>query len=454
MIVIPRDVARAFRAVAKKCLAGRPRGPAPPVLIRVRAGVLTLWSRIESVGLRYSVAAPAAENAILLVPMAVLAAIEGPRPDPVALAVDAQLQGIASWTEQDEAKSHSFQAILPGKQHAIPSLPDLVPVPDLFRTALHECGRTAARDPGRFVLNQVQIRGTTGQMIGTDAKQALVWSGFAFPFDRDLLVPALPVFGCRELADEATVRIGSAASEVVVGCGPWSVHLPIGSGKYPDALSLLPRPESCTAVTLDDAQAAELLLSLPALPGADSEDRPVTLDLSDRLTVRARDEATEGAAELNLTVAVTGAQLQAAVNRSAVERALRLGCRTLRIPSGGRLVALEGPDRILITATLDPDAVIPRAGRSSSRPALVPLRSDPMKPVNGTAVNGRHPSPPGEPEAFDPLAEAEEIRLLVVEVGSRLAKLIANLRAVRKEKKVLQNVWAGLKQLNLGGGSS
>ena len=64
MIAIPRDVARTFRALAKKCLAGRPRGPAPPVVIRVRAGVLTLWSRIESVGLRYSVAAPAARPAI------------------------------------------------------------------------------------------------------------------------------------------------------------------------------------------------------------------------------------------------------------------------------------------------------------------------------------------------------------------------------------------------------
>ena len=78
-----------------------------------------------------------------------------------------------------------------------------------------------------------------------------------------------------------------------------------------------------------------------------------------------------------------------------------------------------------------------------------------MKPVNGTAANGRHPPAPSEPEAFDPLAEAEAIRLLVIEVGSRLARLISMLRSTRKEKKVLQNVWAGLKQLNLvSGGSS
>ena len=77
-----------------------------------------------------------------------------------------------------------------------------------------------------------------------------------------------------------------------------------------------------------------------------------------------------------------------------------------------------------------------------------------MKPLNGTAANGRHPPAPSEPETFDPLAEAEAIRLLVVEVGSRLARLISMLRSTRKEKKVLQNVWAGLKQLNLAPGGS
>ena len=77
-----------------------------------------------------------------------------------------------------------------------------------------------------------------------------------------------------------------------------------------------------------------------------------------------------------------------------------------------------------------------------------------MKPINGTAANGRHPPTPSEPETFDPLSEAEAIRLLVVEVGSRLARLIGTLRSSRKEKKVLQNVWAGLKQLNLAPGGS
>ena len=454
MIAIPREVARTFRVLAKKCLAGRPRGPAPPVLIRVRAGVLTLWNRIESVGLRYSVAAPDAESETLLVPMDVLAAIEGARSDPIVLTIDAKLQGTASWTEGGEQKSHSFRAILPGKQHTVPPLPELTPMPDAFRSALHECGRTAAREANRFVLTHVQIRGESGHVIGTDSKYLLVWGGFAFPFPESVLVPAIPVFGSRELSDETDIRIGRTEAEVVVACGPWSVYLPIGSGKYPDALSILPKPESCSSVTLSDAQAAELLLALPALPGEASEDRAVTLELSEGLTVRARDVATEVAQEVSLAVAVDGPQLAAAVNRTAIERALRLGCRTLLVPRGVRLLALEGPDRVFAVATLESSAIVPSANRTSSRSAIPSLRSGPMKPVNGTAANGRHPPTPSESETFDPLAEAEAIRLLVVEVGSRLAKLISTLRSSRREKKVLQNVWAGLKQLNLAPGGT
>ncbi len=291
-------------------------------------------------------------------------------------------------------------------------------------------------------------------MIGTDSKQLLVWGGFTLPFPDDLLVPAIPVFGSRELAEETEVVLGQTESEVVVTCGPSSVFLAIGAGKYPDALSILPKPESCTTVTLDDAQVSELLRALPALPGATNEDRPVTLDLSDGLTVRARDEATEAVQELHLSVAVVGTPLAAAVNRSAIERALRLGCRRLLIPPGVRLLALEGPDRIFAVAALDSSAVVPSANRPSPRSAIPSSRSHPMKPVNGTAVNGRHPPTPSEPETFDPLAEAEAIRLLVVEVGSRLARLIGMLRSTRKEKKVLANVWAGLKQLNLAPGGS
>ncbi|HXD86557.1 MAG TPA: hypothetical protein VN641_08695 [Urbifossiella sp.] len=466
MIAIARDVVRKFRTVARKCLAGRPLGPAPPVVCRVRAGTLMLWTRIDSVGLRF--AAPTDQrDAVLVVPMAAFAAIEGPGTDVVTLSCDRKLQGTATWSDRGVPQTHLFTALMPGKQHAIPDLPvGMSPVTPEFLIALHECGKTAARDSGRFVLNHVQIRGKAGQVIATDAKQALVLGGFAFPFERDILVPAIPAFGCRELAEEAEIRVGHSATELIVACGPWSVWLPVNAeGRYPDVASILPKPGTGTAARLDDSIAAELLRLLPALPGAKDEGQPVTIDLEADLVVRGSDEATGLVREHALPASVAGPGKSTAVDRSVLVRALALGCRTIRIHPVMNSVIFEGPNRTLVVAALDAASIVPRpdsarrppANPTAVPPALPPIleRSVPVKSpeTNGTSANGKHEPPPLTEDGLDPLAEAEALRLAVAEVGTRLGRLIAALRSSRKEKKVLANVWAGLKQLNLGGGA-
>ncbi|MFO0806442.1 MAG: hypothetical protein U0791_25335 [Gemmataceae bacterium] len=452
MIVIPRDLARAFPAVAKKCLTGRPRGPAPAVVCRVANGVRTLWTRIDGVGLRHTAPADGADET-LLIPMDVFAAIEAPKPEPVEVSVDAKLRGTASWSDRGQQHTHRFTALRPGKQHAIPELPaGLTPMPESLRSALHECSRSAARDPeGRFALSYVQLRGDTRQVIGTDAKQALIWGGFAFPFTDSILVPAIPVFGSRELPD-APVQIGRDKDEFMVVCGPWSVHLPIAAGKYPDVRQVLPKPGAGTSVTLDDAQAAELLRMLPSLPAARSDDHPVTIELSREVIFRAQDETTGTVEEFVLRAGVTGPPIMVAVNRQFVERALRFGCRTLRVV-GQRMMSCEGTDRQILLAPLDASMVVPEPKSQYQSPALPP-RSNTMKPDTSGAANGRHPPPAAEPETDDPLAEAEAIRTLLVEVGTRFGRLVGILRSARKEKKVLANVWAGLKQLNLAPGGT
>lgn len=79
-----------------------------------------------------------------------------------------------------------------------------------------------------------------------------------------------------------------------------------------------------------------------------------------------------------------------------------------------------------------------------------------MKPhdTNGTG-NGRRE--PNNDEPPDPLTAAEELRDALSDVLAKATRLIAALRATRREKKVLATVFNGLKQLNLqprNGGSS
>ncbi|HEY2911704.1 MAG TPA: hypothetical protein VGI99_15735, partial [Gemmataceae bacterium] len=224
---------------------------------------------------------------------------------------------------------------------------------------------------------------------------------------------------------------------------------------------ILPKPGTGTAARLDDSIAAELQRLLPALPGAKDEEQPVTLELEADLVVRAGDEATGVVREHSLPAAVAGPGKTAAVDRSVLARALALGCRTIRIHPVMSSVIFEGPNRTLVVATLDAASIVPRPDSSrrphDNLPAVppsspsIPERSSPVKSpeTNGTSANGKHE--PAAEEGLDPLVEAEALRLAVAEVGTRLGRLIAALRSTRKEKKVLANVWAGLKQLNLGG---
>jgi hypothetical protein len=303
MIVISRDLARRFRAVAKKCVSGRPRGPAAPVVLQARSGTLTLWTRAGEVELVHTgpASSPSGDET-LVVPMAVLQAVEGGSGEPVELAVDRKLRGTARWSDRGISRTTSFDTVLPGRHHRVPDPPgDLARVAPEFLTALYQCGRTAAREATRFALDRVQVRGKAGQVAGTDGRQALLWAGLRLPFADDVLVPATSVFGAPELAGQPDVRVGRTASHLVVAAGPWAVRLPADpGGRYPDVAGIVPRPPSPSVAGIDGRDAAALLAALPGLPGAGDEDRQVTLELDGGVVVRAKDAGAGVVSELYL----------------------------------------------------------------------------------------------------------------------------------------------------------
>ncbi|OWK34217.1 hypothetical protein [Fimbriiglobus ruber] len=316
-------------------------------------------------------------------------------------------------------------------------------------SALHECGRTAATEPARFALNRVHVRGATGQVIGTDGRSALVWGGLTLPFRDDVLIPAVPVFGAREWTGERDVRVGRAAGQLVVAAGPWRVFLPIDTaGRYPDVAGLVPKTAT-TTVEIADGDAAALAGQLASLPGAETDDRSVTLDTGGGIAVRAKDEATGRVEQVRLARSTAaGPPTRVAIDRRILARALTFGCGTVRV-TPGKPVAFAGPDRTLIGVALDPAHVVePADAPAISTPTECPRRSDMKHETNGPPAN--RPNPPLDPA--DPLAEAEGLRAALAEAAGRAGRLVAALKGQKREKKVLNQVWAGLRQLNLGPG--
>jgi hypothetical protein len=426
-------------------------------VIECRAGTLTVWAQTADAALGYTAATPS-DDGVLVVPVTVLAAVEGARDDPAEVTVGTTLRGEARWADRGVPRSHAFDAILPGKQHRPSASPgDWHPVPPDFLRALYECGRTTARESGRYALSHVQVRGTAGHVVGTDDRTALVWGGFDLSLPDDLLVPALSVFGTRELAAASPVRVGRTAAHLVVAAGPWRVFLPADAGgRYPDVAGVVPRSAPAVA-GIDDRDAAELAGRLPGLPGADAEGKPVTLDLDGGVVVRARDDATGTVESVRLERSPsTGPRARVVLDRRVLARALALGCVTVRV-APDKPVVFEGGGKTVITVALDP-ALAAGADPAATAPNTTPhstrieRRTAVGHETNGRTPNGRHDPPAADPP--DLLAAAEELRAAVADTLVKAGRLVAALKSRKREQRVLGQVWTSLKALNLGPGGA
>lgn len=454
MILMTRVTARDFRAAFSRCLSGRPRGPAPPIVIRFAGGTRTIACTTGD-GVVLTHTAPADERDDLLVlPADFLGEVEGGTDEGVKLDRSSKLRGVLHWHTGSKPRTLPVELLLPGKHHELPTPPALTPVPARVLDALHECGRTAARESGRYALSKVQVRGTAGRVVGTDGKAAVLYGGFTLPFAGAVLVPAVPVFGLK-FVSRGEVRVGRTSTQLVIAAGAWTVWLPADTtGRYPDVAAVVPRSPP-TTVTIDERDAAAVLKVLSGLPGKDDENRPVTLDANGTLTVRGRDADSGETREVALPgSSVVGPAVRTALDRRVFARLLSLGCRTLKLTPDKPAVA-EGDGIVFVAAGLDPALVAPPAeGPPRETAALVPVPKpqptahERSRPVPTPETNGH--APRGDPA--DPLDLAEDLRAALADAATKAARLVSALRQSKKEKKALSAVLTNLKQLNLGTG--
>jgi hypothetical protein len=462
MLALERTDVRRFRAVARRGGPnGRPKGPAPPVKITDSGRAVTLACHLGEVVVALRGTPPQPGKGSVTVTLADLDAIEGGS-GVVTLDPSGTNKLMARWDASPAPRTARLDTFETHRHW--PAEPDrLVAMPPTLPRALHEVGRSAARDPGKYAVTRVQVRGKDGELVGTDGKQALVWGGFTFPFAEDLLVPAVPLFGSKELAGEAAVSVGLDKEWLYVVIGPWQVWLAVDrEGRFPDVRGAAPR--SCpTRVTFDDRDVATLLDALPGLPGT-TEFKSVTLDLGPAVVVRAHASASHPVAEVPLPfTAAGGPPVRVALDRDHLGRALALGLRELRVSSPERPVVFRDGDRTYLTATLDPSCAVPPppAGAGAIGESALSISPSPLAPIRErtgsmahrndppTDRNG-HADPPTVGDPVDPLAEAEALRAALAEAANRAHRLLGALKQYRRERRSLQAAWSSLRQLNLG----
>jgi hypothetical protein len=436
----------------------------------VESGADGLWLRAPdpSVTVAYHQVGsyPAAKIAL---PLDALTNFEGR--DAALVTLESNAEGkvtTARWQDAGIPLVKEYEAPDLEKLPACPPLPEqwIANDPALLE-ALVEAARTAAREPPRFNTDQLQLRGKSGAIVATDGRQLLFQSGYRFPWQEDLLVPASAVFVSRELGQESFVEVGRTEEHVTVRVGPWAVHLRINKeGCFPQAERVIPQPKSgTTRWRLDPKDAVFLVKGLPRLPGNDAEYHPVTLDLNGEVVVRARSSEHANMTELVLTRSTcTGPAVRLYTDRQYLLRVAQLGLSEVCIEAADKPVLATGDGRKYVWVPLTKEGALasqPGATRITSADSAekpeVPQpewREEPVALPNpsGAGGNGAHDksntTQPANSSGINALIEeAEAIKTILRDAYDRTAHLLAGLKRQRKESQVVRNTLASLRQL-------
>jgi hypothetical protein len=315
MIAVPRSMLLAFRTVVQRAL---PKGAREPT-VHLAAGKDGVWLLCVmpdlAVALHDSTPSPA-EEAIL--PWETLTACESRDNGVVTFQVLPDRQVEASWEQAGQARQRRFAAAkfpaapFPAwpKQRRVNG-PDLIP-------ALRHAMETTSRAAAPQAINQVQMRGSRGELAATDGQQLLMQRGFSFPWKDDVLVHRSPIFAAKELPTDEPVTVARTATHVLFGVGRWTIALRIVTeARYPLVDKVVAKTaDSRTTWTIAEEEAEGLLRVLPGLPVQNGEQAPITIDLDRVVAIRAKDDADRTCTELPLPQSRRdGPPLRWAVNR-------------------------------------------------------------------------------------------------------------------------------------------
>ena len=332
MITITRSLARQLRAVFRRAGIGKAYGGyGPRALFLADGNTLHVRSMCHQAAVEYQTEHQS-EPVQALVPLDLLAACEGSRSDPVQLNFTVADKVTASWTDKQVPVVLEFAASAPDD-----TLPPFPPVPETFAAnqpdlwpALQDAAATTEQQAHRFALGCVQLCGTNGKIVATDGQQALVQSGFTFPWSEDLLLPASDVFGYRDLPADQPIHIGKSEDWVTFTTGPWAISLKLEKdARFPDVSRHVGDPSAATShLRIADGDGAFLNDALPRLPCDDETNYPITLDLNGQVLIRGKAADQSRATELVLSNSrLEGEMITLNSNRQYLLRALRLGFR-------------------------------------------------------------------------------------------------------------------------------
>jgi len=450
MIELPRDVARLFRAVLRKSvLVAEPRTSCPSILLQTGKQGLTLSCQQGDVALRYHTPSNLPTEAIAL-PFTLLADLEGRGSGTVQLEQISPVKGRVCWSEGTVSFDTATPDSLPAPPQPAGKPTQLEPE---FLSALADATRSTNRDAVRYALQHLMLRGKDGAVVATDGRQLLVQRGYPLPWKDNVLIRALPVFGCRELPKEEPILLGRSGEQVTLEIGPWLLSFKTDNSlRFPDVDHVIPSTRGgLSRLHLDPQDADVLTRDLPKMPGRDDNHSPVILELGEPVRVCPAD-GEKPIAELVLARSrFEGPAVRACMDRNLLLRAIQLDFRQIIVIRPDKPILCQDEKRTYLWMPLGDPA---SSGKPAApQPVTTTPVSDPIPPITRSkpmpTLNGQRPTPEPQPgtEEADPLVEAEALRVQLQETLTRTVRLITCLKQQRRQNRVVQSAMASLRRL-------
>ncbi|MCE9605495.1 MAG: hypothetical protein K8U03_11420 [Planctomycetia bacterium] len=483
MLTISRSILRRFRALCRR--GGLHKAGSAGCVVTFAGGPegCRIQAASTDVAIEYCHPEPCEAGTIRL-PLAALEACEGRNDELVTFVVRPDDSVELVWN--DHGVPRSSEQIQPKpKGDALPAWPNKMANNDAeVWQALADAVETTDPKSSRYALGCLHLRGAAGTVEATDGRQALIECGYQFGFESDVLIPATKLLGCADLSPSEDFRIGRTEKSVVFELGSWRLTLRIQDGRFPKLDQIVPSGaavKSTLELTADDARF--LCDAIPRLPCHDGLHRPITLDLNGQVLVRSRETETARPTELQLgTSKLVGEPMVLNTNRRYVERALRLGFRSVGLFGPESPVLCVDDRRRFIWMLLDKASVIPRhddpirmapdvARRPSNhakhaesdRSSALPRTSKPQPaeapmtvPINkqvaasATAVtpNDAKPEKPARKSpATSTIEQAMALRDTLRNVARQAGELARSLKQQKRQARIVATTLASLNEL-------
>jgi hypothetical protein len=463
MIQLTRKHIRTLRTTIRQSLGISNARRAPTITFRAQPNELLIQAATDKVAIECRLPGNY-QPECFAIPYEALSAVEGKQDDLVSLTRRDDIV-VLQWADAGIPQSLQFPA---SDAMEMPPIPDnFITIDRQFLSAMAEAVATTDQESTRFALNCIRLRGSDGQIAATDSAQALIQTGFTFPWDDEILVTGSGAFASSDFAEAGELRIGRSTDWVTLQANSRTLHLRIEKERrFPNIdLQIPTNGSAATTLSLSEDDIDFLLTSAKRLPGASEPNSPVTVELNGVVAIRAVAEDQSNPTELVLSNSRRiGDELRFNTDRKFLTRAAELGFRDIQLRSNEAPAYCQDGRRAYVWALLDESGILHSNGNTTRISSPVTSISKTTQTRTTTSMTTVQPTTtrpaaaqptvrPAATAATEPeptpglLAQAEILRDSLSQALSDTRDLIIAIKRNQKQNRLVETTLRSLKQL-------